>query len=146
MTTRRSFMQMIGLAPAAAAASALPDGIVGIAPSEVPMGSLGLSNAVPNHENPIAKSIARQWFRSNGLPDEIIERWKHERIQNPHYMKTFDADIQTAKSFSLATKRRMQIERLVERELEKEFSRWDFEGFQEMFRAKFGVGVPLNVW
>lgn len=147
MTTRRSFMQMIGLAPAAAAASALPSGMVGGVSAEVPYGAYGLTDNGPViSDNPVAKAAARAWFKANGVPSEIVERIKVEASRSSRYAENLDADLQSAKSFSLATKRRMQIERNIEREIQNTFGRWGFETFTETFQNKFGVGLPFNVW
>jgi len=144
VTTRRSFMQMIGLAPVAAAANSLPSGIVGGSPPEAPYGLV--NNAIASTENPAAKAVAKAWFSANGVPSEIVERIKVEASRSSRYAENLDADLQSAKSFSLATKRRMQTERNIEREIQNTFGRWDFEIFHDAFKNKFGTNLPFHLW
>lgn len=101
------------------------------------------ADPISSTHNDLAEQAARTWFRSNGVPDFLKDRIRQSRKEYVHEHRSFDADIDSAKSFSLATKRRMQIERQVERTIQGEFSRWNFETQREGIKSMFNGFWPF---
>lgn len=134
MIARRSFLSMIGLAPVALASTDDPS----LSPMQ--LGSV----ATPNSGGITAASdaAAREWVKANGIPDFVKDHVRNQTKESINEHR-FDADIDAAKSFSLATKRRLQIDRIVHRKNSSEFARFIYNDRRDGLIKRLGGVWPF---
>jgi len=147
--TRRSFLSFLGFAPVAAASQSIPlQGFEPISPRYLSSGATMAMNSADTISEPdpeIVERISREWFKKNGVPKKFYDYHRKAYQRDAHSKTTFDADLNESKSFSLATKRRLQIERNIERDIDIEMSRWPLDGIRAKFRKKFGAWPFWNI-
>jgi len=148
--TRRKFLSFLGLAPVAAASQSIPiQGFEPIVPqSYLVSGATMAMNPVDSGSDEsieITERVAREWFKRHGVPKKFYDYHRQAYQRDISSVTTFDADLMQFKSFSLGTKRRLQIERNVERDIQIEISRWSLDSIRTKFKKKFGAWPFWNI-
>jgi hypothetical protein len=144
MIGRRNLLRMIGLAPVAGVAGA--DKLVGLGGGAASIFGGGITSAVvdgPPHsigDGTILLRATKAWnyIRGNNLPEHVLARIR----RNADDIYRLDPDLAVNRSFSLATKMRVQKEREIERAIKKSVE--DCE--RGVLSAKFQEATGLDLW
>lgn len=132
MTTRRGFLKFLSAAPAAAAV--VPGALIGGEPAENAAlrpgwGSSGSALVPPKPD------AYRAWIRENGFHKKQIENIRRNAKSFP---VSIDPDIAAFRSMSEATKRRLQVEREVQKHIDFTIGGWDFDDWREAIVKSLG--------
>ena len=162
MTTRRSMLKMLGIAPAAAIAQAAPSlaGLEGIATNKHPFdefSSLGPEIPFTSETNPaepeiieiagikvgkgqISQKIMSELFKRHTEKGEPLPPALLKAVRNDaRHVSSLDPDLAEARSFSLSAKFRMQQERRVKASIETAATEFDDWLENQIFRKLHGV-------
>lgn len=146
MSTRRRFLQLIGLAPAAAAIGSVqggpppnayyPSQLAGRVNRTVYDATGEVCPSPADYEDPIS------FVRQHGIPGWQLDKMRADAMREKNFYK-IDADLCAMRSFSEATKQRLNAERHVKRECDRTFAQWAFNDIRNKFSEKFGGWWPF---
>lgn len=135
MTTRRGFLKFLSAAPAAAAV--VPGALIGGEPAA----NVGLRPgwAPSAFDRSAAGGLQvdsyRAWIRENGFHEKQIENIRRSAKAFP---VSIDPDIAAFRSMSEAAKRRLQVEREVQKHIDFTIGSWDFDDWREAIVKSLG--------